>query len=325
MENKKSKEIHIDNIIALCHILDNFEQFNNNLSQFIIEYKGINFDIKSLSHFLTYRIGKNGITSKTYNYFDNTDEYYKKIASTFYEPNKEIINTINNFIPFNTWISQSYDSEGHLIEDSTLDACYKYLLNHKNDLNQIISLLSRMKELGNFFIIFNVNLDFTNAEYEIDPVFKNNRNIKYFDNIEIVPNSQSTAIKYKTTNSNYQIDLKTVTKKSKMEIPLDYLVISLNSLTFDPNRLPIALSKGDTFDKIVNLWKNNEDCTSIADSILDTQLKDLTTQFASIDKIIGEINSPDRKKEALEIMYRMRNDLERLRTINFDNNSNHKK
>lgn len=327
MKNKKVEDISIGKLIALCHILDDFEKFNNNLSSFILENGAKEYiDNQTMASCLReYRDDDVDISERFDQFWRSKHAHDKKIIQKFYEANKNIIDTINKYFTIDIWVRYNYDHKGNLMNDSDLVSYYKYLINNKDNLSNIISLLNAMQKLGISFVALDESLEFTNIEYEIDSSFKNNKSIEYLDNIQIVPNFQSSNIKYKTTNSNYKIVLFPIKKKSEEEISPYDVKIFVNSLVFNSNTLPKSISKADTFDKIVNLWKSNTDCVAATNHAdLNTKLENLIPQIDSINDLISKLGNAENKPQALEIIYRMRADLDQLRTIDFDNNNRKK-
>lgn len=68
MENKEVKEVYIDNLIALCHILDGYDEFNKNLRNLMADADNIlNIDY-------LYRISKDKFIHSA----KNVNQFYKK-------------------------------------------------------------------------------------------------------------------------------------------------------------------------------------------------------------------------------------------------------
>lgn len=305
MENEKIKEAYIDNLIALCHILDDYSEFN-----------------KNLSHLMT----------KEYNR-DNINYLYKisngkvivgaKKVKQFYKKNKIIVDTINKYTDIWKFINYNYDIKGNLFEYSNLDFFYKYILSNRENLDKILLVLNKITKLGFDKLSFDENLDFTTDEYAVDTVFNSNIRVEYLDNMEIVPNYQSNVVKYKTTGSNYKINIKSSIMVVIGKISKYDMEIIINSLTFDENRLPETISKENTFDKIISLAKNkNEECSAIRDSIdLSMSLDSLSSNLDSTNNLLSKIDDIENKDELLKVLSEMQLNLDKLKkaSTSYDN------
>lgn len=268
MENQES---NINNLIALCHIIDDFEDFDKKvismLSTWNIEYN--KEFIKELQ----------SISTQEKCFIPKWDVDRKKIfakAKKFYGENKSVIDTINQYSNIWAFIGLYYDSMSKSID--SLDYYeithtyheqsiffYKYILKHKEDIEQILALLESIKELGFLDIELNEDLDFVKEIYTINPNFKDNKYIIYVANAKAIVN-HPIHIDYKTINSNYKISLKTW-GDDFYPYPAGKVII-LNSLIFDSKSLPKSLNKEDIFESILRLKSGQEE--SIASTFVGT-------------------------------------------------------
>ena len=169
-----------------------------------------------------------------------------------------------------------------------------------------------MKQLGFDDFTFNEDLDFTKESYDIYPTFRRNFRIIYVDNIVVSP-SYTSEIDYKTASSNYKIDLDVIGNEIS-----DYgRKITLNSLLFDLNRLPVKLDRKNTFDRIIDLKKQQEEKnTSIRNSVdLSISVSDLDEQLNSTSSIISKLDDVQNKSQLLEALLNIKGEVERLKTL----------
>ena len=225
---EKNYKVEINNIIALCHIIDNFKEFEKNLLPIISPKYNRNFVFKLCD------------------ISQNKFKIGAKKAKKFYNENKQVIDTINKYSNVPTFINLNYDYYGK--SNGNLEFFYEYISNHTEEIPNILKLLEKLKELGFSTFIFNENLDFTKETYFSEQRFSRNFNFTYVANPEIRPN-YFDHISYKTSDSNYKIDLKI----NVDEISKYGNKITLNSLLFDPNTLPEKLDKKHTFDPLLSL------------------------------------------------------------------------
>lgn len=296
MEEKKAVETNIGNLIALCHILDNYDEFSKNLTS-LISTKDNREDIYNL-----YQISKKGrfiIGSRK--------------AKRFYQENKSVIDIINKYTDIMSFINFNYDWQENLRNDSSLEIFYQYLSSHKDELGQILSVLEKLKELKFDNLKFDEGADFTHNEYAIYTCINRNIDIIYLDNMEVIPNYENNIVKYKTVGSNYCI----IARTSFGKLGSYGTKVILNSLIFDINRLPEAITKEHIFDKLISLKDSKkEDCATIRNSVdLNISVNDLQSQFDFTNRTIEGLDKIESKSELQEILLKIKDYLDKLQTI----------
>lgn len=302
METKKTLEIDINLLITLCHILDKYEEFHNNLVKFF-PY-GYNYEVPTK----LYKISK----GKTV--FGATK------LKKFYQENKEVIDTINERTDIERFIRYNYLSWNKKLEiNENLGYFYLYLLNNRGQLDQILSVLEKIKSLGFYKIKMAEGCDFTEESQSINPNGYNSE-IVYFDNIQIEPSYSKDTIKYKTTGSNYRI----VCDNFLGNMVKDHSKsIILNSLAFDSSRLPDKISAKSTVDYIVNLSKNLTDSQYAIKSSVDLSVNigDLQEHYESLHKVMEELKNAQIKEELRESLVKIQTELANLQALSTEYNS----
>ena len=298
----KVYKTNIDSLIALCHILDDYENFNEKLSNLLTmeSKKNIAYDLSAISN------GKIvfGLVK----------------IKNFYNENKLVIDTINNFYNISEFIYTNYDSNGQLKEMSDLNFFYKYFLDHKDELNIIISVLEKMKVLGLYNLQFGEEINFTDKKYDVYTDFNKNFRISYLENMKIIPNYQEEVVKYTTTGSNYEI---VVTSYINKNIKYSGTII-VNNLLFNPNNLPKEISKEVILDEIINL-KNacQNECNAVRNSVdLSVSIDDLYSQYYITCKAIENIGDIENKDEIKDALLEIKSCLEQLQIISSTYNEN---
>ena len=295
-KEKKTISVEVNNLIAICHILNDYTKFTQNLKQLIKNNNSRNIA------FILYKISKGEFV------------FSSRKEKKFYKDNKLVIDTINKYSNIQN-ITINY-----LTEENSLDFFYKYIKKHQDNLERILSVLEKIEELGFDKLEFDEENDFTNTIYEIDTRSYIN-DISYLDNIEIVPNYENNIVEYKTTGSNYKIDVQltfnTIEEYRK--------AIVVNSLLFDPKRLPEEITEETIYDKIVSLKKKEKKkCNNIRNSVdLSISIDDLYTQFENINKIIEQLNNEENKEqlpELRELLLEFKNNLNQLQKISSEYN-----
>ena len=293
MDKETALKVHVNDLIILCNIIDEFEVFNKNILDFVSSNNNKNLMDKL--------------------FYVSTGKHHFNMGRVkrFYENNKKVIDIINKYSNVAMFIWENYNYKGEPIK---LSLFYQYILKNKDKLDQIIALLEKLKELSFKDLEFNENFDFTNEEYKIYTIFGDNVDIAYLDNMEVLPNYEKGIVKYKTTVSNYKIII------SPIHILLSNYssqIISVNSLAFDPERLPSSITKEEVFDKIIDLKSTKkEECSAIRDSVdLSECIADLNTQFNYVNNTVNNLDDARSKSELIEVLSNIKQDIEKLQTI----------
>ena len=299
---ENTNKIEINHLIAICNTIDNYELFNNNLIQFLNTTKN---KIE-----LIYKLGK----------ISNSEISipYPKIIK-FYKENKIIIDIINKNSNIHTFICQNYQydktNQNTKFKNQNL---YKYILNNKKELNKILDILEKLKNLGFTDIEFNENLDFTTEKYYIYSNLSSNFDIIYLDNLEAIPSYSYGQINYKTTGSNYKMTLgllgseKNFCKYSKK--------IILNSLIFDPDTLPKEISHQEITHKILELPNIKEEEYSIIRTSVDlsTNIDDLLLTYLNVNRSIENLNINKNKEEIIAVLSNIRDNILKLKGLSVE-------
>ena len=298
---KKNYKAETKNIIALCHIIDEFEEFEKRLIPMISpKYnRDFVFQLWDISK------GKFKIGAKK--------------AKKFYSENKEIIDIINQHTNITRFINDNYGWYGK--PNGDLQFFYQYISNHKEEMEQILAVLKKIKKLGFRDFDFNEELDFTKEIYDVYPSFNNNFDLTYVANPQVIPNYVSH-INFKTTDSNYKmkIELLGCPKKEISECGRD---IILNSLLFDPNTLPEKIDEEHTHGELVRLKNEQEEKSSIIRSSVDLSISvfDLEQQFNYTSGTINKLNGVKNKEELIAVLTSMKENLEKLKTLSSEHDS----
>ena len=292
---KEEKVIVADiyNLIALCHIIDDFEEFIKSINELdkSKDKRAIIHDIDKISRGeFVFRFG------------------IKKL-NTFYQDNKSVIDKINKYSNLSHFVIFYYDFG----EKNAMDFFHKYILSHKEDIDKIILLLEKIKKLGIKQIQFSEEIDFTDKVYSVNRIFNYNNNVLYLDNMAAVPNYQYNIVKYRTTDSNYEINLRIGYK----EFAEHMREIKVNSLLFDAERLPDEITIDSIFNKIIKLKKEKQAACDIVeeDVELSVALKDLFAQFATTSNVIERLKNVSSKEQMLNLLKEIKSGLDKINEL----------
>ena len=291
---KTKYKIQTNDLLALIHIIDSYQGLNQNVKKAI--------DSKNKKKFIS-KLNKisNGKFSLDYN------------ARKFYKKNKETIDIINNYSSIQHFIHYNYNTNGKSKE--SLDYLYLYILKHKENINEIIANVEKLQRLGFEHICFDEQLDFTMDTYKAYPNIKQNSYITYVANPTVIP-TYSDDIHYKSNNTNYKMEFKIITETT----PFIAEKIYLNSLLFDTSTFPKEINKASIFNPLLDAKKELKKIKKlIKNSInLSVGVLDLESQLNTTMSTINNLDSISSKKELIEILTRIKSDLNLLKEL--DNN-----
>lgn len=286
----KSYGADIDNIIALCHIIDDFEEFRKNLISMIFP----EFNRKFIFQLWDISKGKTKLGTRK--------------AKKFYAENKSVVDMINQYSSITKFINLNYNCYGNCY--GSLEFFYGYISKHRNEINKILNILEKLKELGFDEFEFNEDIDFTTEDYSLLPTFRDNSRLIYVDNIEVSP-SYSKQINYHTTSSNYKMNLSI----SGEDFSKYHRTIILNSLLFDLERLPENIDKTEVFDGIIGLKQENQ-AEAIRNSVnLSVSISDLGYQLSLTNDVFNRLNGVENKEQLLQVLLNIKLDIDKLKTL----------
>ena len=281
-KEKEYKRIYVNNMLALAHILDDYRDFKNRFNRYMFN----KYNKMEMNNLLRASSGKFTISSK---------------AKQFYEENKNVIDTINQYSTFNKFINTKDD----------IEYFYVYLNDNKDKLGNIISLLGRLKELNFDEVVLNSNEDFTKNEYKIS---KKERlsTISYLENMEVIPNCNNDVVCYKSNGSNYIINLNVYF----FEKPENEIII--NNVLFDKDKLPKSLQTNEILNEIFSLKDIKKDEINSLKSMinLDSDIHNLEDVYNSLLDTMTSLDDMESRKELLHILLKIRDGLNYLNKFN---------
>ena len=176
------------------------------------------------------------------------------------------------------------------------------------DIDKILAVLKKLKELKFDEIEFNREIDFTQEEQYVYTWFADNIEITYMDNMVIIPDYSSGYVKYKSNDSSYKITIGSFR---------GYYKILLNNLVFDSNRLPDNSQKEDLFENIMALRNEKTDeITAVRNSVdIGVAIQDLYNMFNIVSLKIDQIDDIDKKKELKELLVSIKETIEKMQAI----------
>ena len=288
-------QMDISHLLSVCYTLDSFSKFNDNLIEFMSDAKNAKnryylWNIANKKHIIGLRKVKK-----------------------FYQQNKKVIDEIDRCCNINIFIGFNYDYDynGNCKMKSSFETFYKYLIEHRDEKKQIVSLLKKLRDLGFTDICFNEEDNFVNTTYSVSC---NMYSCSYMENMEALPNYSRDYVYYKTTGSNYRIDLG---GKISSYGPYWNTYITVNNLLFDPSLLPDNISKETTYDKILSLKDSQkENCNSIERAVdLSVSIDDLYNAFDFTDKVVNGFEDVKDKKQLKKKLSKIKEYLDDLKKI----------
>ena len=228
----------VADLIILCHIINNFEEFNNDFC----ELMKLNDRIPVVTRLWN-------IVDLKQNKDMFWDSNYNKKMKDFYRKHSFEIELINRYSSLMYFFNSHYDVKGNILKGQNCGNnfyfFYQYFLNNKDKLEQILELLKKIKMLGINTLKFKLDEDFNDQEYEAYTDFSANACFEYLENIEVISNYDKDKVRYRSLGSNYKITMEPDLRRN-----VSFNVITVNNLLFDADRLPDKLSEEIVFGKI---------------------------------------------------------------------------
>lgn len=299
INNQDCKKIQTNHLLTLCEVNDDYKSFCDDLEQ-LIKSKVDKDLIMDAYHAMQ---GKFFLGAKKY--------------KEFIEKHKHTIETMNKYACLGNLTILSYDAKGNRKENLPLDYFYQYLQKHIEDIKTIKAVALKIKKLGFEKITFGEELDFTEMEYELN---KQWGEIVYLENMEANPTYLNDPLKYKTNGSCYRIIFERHFLDNNRTISEYDKNIELNSLIFDPNRLPNELTNESTIGVISKLVeKKKEEYDDIRHSVdLSISTSDLNNYFEHLKSLTERINKIKDNEQLASLLKQMQEILTQLKLFGVD-------
>lgn len=294
---KKTYNLDINNIIALCHLINKKEEVNSFSEDLkLIGYKS---DYVKFSKFI----------NKIERVSNGQHVLLSGFEKKFYLKYKDVIDIII------TYSNMASFSDNNNYRD-IIELYNNYLLFHEEDIANILAVLNKLLDLGFEEIRFNEEYDFTKMVFDYNPECSHYTDITYLDNIQVLP-SYPGVIKYKSNNSNYRIDMEYTDLYT-----LANSEIWVNSLFFDPNRLPNSLNMEFVFDEINDKARQYYDINKkIKNSInLSVGINALLEQAEITSCMLDGLENVESREELIEILNNIIAEINKLKKLSCEYN-----
>lgn len=295
-DNNDNKVIETNHLIALCEIGEDYKLFCDDLEKLI----------KSRTN--------RDLVEEAYRVMHGDFSIHAGKYKSFIEKHQHTIEVLNKYHCLSNFTVLGYDIKGKRIKNLPEDYFYQYIEKHKENIERIKSIALKLKELGFERIEFNEKIDFTKREFELDKLYDSD--FDFLDNIEIIPTYLQNTIRYRTTGSSYCMHLDSH-RYGNREISENGKRIELNSLLFDPSKLPNEITTESTIGVIARLSdEKKEQYNDIKDSVdISISTDDLETQFDILKNIIERIDKTKNNEELANLLTQMKAILAELQSF----------
>lgn len=299
--NKKCKEIETNHLLALCEVFEDYKSFCEDLEDLIYSKRAENLVSKIYRYIMHIGIC---ISNRKYN--------------AFIEKHKHTITIMKKYGSLGDFTLFSYDSKGNKINCPKRDYFYQYIEEHKEDFETIKKVVSKIKYLGIDKITFGEHLDFTTMEGHLIEHALNTSydcNFAFLENMEVIPTYLNNPIRYTTNSSSYCIHLRLIHFYGREDEIATYgRRIELNSLIFNPDRLPNEITRESTIGVIKGLAeKKKEEYEDIQSSVnISISTSNLKNEFESLKKNYEKIDKLKDNQELKNLLTQMQNIIAQL-------------
>lgn len=308
MEAKKVRKMNISFLIALCNIIDKFDDFNSELELFIIKF---DVDIDSLKKIFNGKF-----------VLGNQD------CKSFYKEHKEVIDLFNQYADITEFIKIYYlpfktsyfELQKESMDDyENLIIFTEYLLNHKNQIENILKLLHKLQCLGFNEVILEETNKFNKETYQISTTFASNKDMVYLENLKCIPNHDDGLVNYRSSASNYKITLNfSLDKRIYLRhntVDCFKQSIIVNNLVFDANLLPSEINPELMFEEIIATKSDNlKECQTITNAVtLGVEFYDLGERIKTVYDYVEGLGKFKNKGSMKKILLKMQEQLLKLK------------
>lgn len=300
-ENKNYQKIQTNQLLVLCEIEKDYQSF----------YEDFNKLIKSkLNRYLITKLFKKNLKKLSI----STNK-----LKLFINKHYHTLKILKEYSCLNDFTILCYDSKGKRDKNLAIDYFYQYITENKTDLDTIKAVALKIKELGFHTLYLNEKLNFNEVEYRLN--IPHETNFAFLENLEIIPTYLKSPIKYKTNDSCYCLILDLNTRGNNKQTISDYdKNIILNTLIFNPNRLPKEITIDSTIGLIYELAKKKEiEHKDIRHSVdLSISTNDLKKYFEYLQSLIQRIDKIKNNQELMSLLKQMQNILKQLQLFGID-------
>ncbi len=278
--------MRIDDLIALCHILDEFKNFSDEVEKIIKDEHGE--DLKLVRD----------VTNAAKSNKLKLNEHY-----FFCKRNLNTIKTISKYTNVDEFMRSVYERVSFLSGGMyyvgipfKIEEIYNYLMRNRENLPHILLLLFRMKKLGIRFLEIDEKYNFNDWIYEIERSF--DKCIVYAENIEILPSYDDKVIRYKSNDSSYKLSL------SVDVLNREYASIEVSNLLFSVDKLPSSINKKSLVNEILLKEKNSQfqnfNITNLVK--VGVNVEDLKQQYQNVFDEIQRLDDWEEQKELIGVL-----------------------
>lgn len=263
----KIASIQLDHLITFCKIFNNFDSMCKDVLD-LFDY----YDDEMAFYLERVACG-------------TSDDFHAKL---FYNKYKDTLDFIHKECGIADFFLGIYDCFGYFNDNFRL--FYHYIRHNKENLNDILDLLLRIKELGVSKITLDLINNLKSLRHGMYKNFNDNESINYVTDIEFVPEYGDRII-YKSNSGDYILKLK-VSEDGFYKNPREVIV---SNLLFDKDSLPSEISKDIIYGKIIE-EKTKVDMVynAINNTVeLNKIINDLNTILGKLCKILDSIDSDD--------------------------------
>lgn len=296
-------DAHVDSLIVLWHILFDPSDLWHQYVQRLNEYQGLKdnyYKIDALRPF-------SEAAERLQSIHDGKNVKGSRKIKKFYKDHQSVLDIICQYSSIKNFTNYNFDWNRKLKDSSGLDFFYGYFTNHEDEAEKILAVLERLKQLGLQELHLEEGKDFTTGIYRMNTRNSLISDIEILDNMELVPNYEDDVVTYRTTGSNYEIREGGMWGNS----------VTVNNLTFDPERLPKSMARNELYYQIIDLKNSHQqECDSLRDSIdLSVAIDDLSSQVNIASQVVERLKSVHNKDELHQLLLQIKEHLEQLHTI----------
>jgi cell fate (sporulation/competence/biofilm development) regulator YlbF (YheA/YmcA/DUF963 family) len=290
----KELKIYTNTFIGLCFIIDEYDEFRLDFKQLFMKIKNVHNIIISIDRLVN----------------DTSSRVDKRVKPLYYKYQEQLHN-INNHIRISDFLNDAFTYLGEPKGD--IKEFHELLQDNRDEAFKALNVLFKLEYLDIHQISYHQEYDFIDTVYEMDKELNKNDKFFYVENLVTIPSYSDDKVKYITNDSIYEITLKPTSYPEGVRGK----IIKLQSLYFNPNRLPQRINRETTYEEILRKASTLESSNKAMKNSVDLSLSlsDIEKAYQELDKTFDSIEESSNKEELLEALKKIREGIDIVQVV----------
>ena len=243
--------------------------------------------------------GASRVADRLFKLSDHDALFIGSDYKSLYKKYKEFIDITNRRMSIYCFVRNVFTEDGELNENYAYYLDYVYA--HKDQKEKIFKNVARIYNLGIPRFELNEDAKFEEEDYAVCNIPGMFTRFTFVDNVKIIPEYETSSIKYKTAGSPFTIDLRFEHDKSVTPEYATSMIV--NTLLFDTDILPSVFTEDNTYNRIIRAKKASDKTINLLRQSIDLSvgIDDLTSEVSKLSKTVASYDF-DYKEKMLDTL-----------------------